>query len=193
MAIVGNSGFIYVDANPNGTITPLEGQDAEWAWNPTSEKLWRWDRVNDLWVEFGNNTIKYYDSGLGFYVMGTEGIVTTSSSAGIYNIDVPITAKLNFWYKSFDSANNATQLDGGGNFNIVTNWNQFNTSWADAILPDITSIINGQQYHVQATGDPSVTGVSMQHVIPSGGSYTTMFTNVAGANSGISMQFRGTF
>lgn len=143
--------------------------------------------------ELAAREILYYDAGEGFWVKGTVGISVSSGSAGEYKMNIPVGSELEFYYKNFKAGDIASELDTSGNFTLTMNWNEANTSWDDVFLPSIVGYVNGQQYYLGATGQTSITGINIQHSLPSGGNYTSTFTGVSGSIGGTSTQIKGSF
>ena len=154
-------------------------------------------------ITFVNNnagaaqSISYYDSGQGFWVYATPGVVTTSPTLGNYTITIPVGGTIISFSKNFSNA--ATELTAGGEVQITVDHNTaaFNTSFTDAILPVITlmpSALSNQQYPPQSTGFTQPHGVSLFNNSVSAGATVQTITNVNGmVGSGNSMVVKGKF
>lgn len=75
MAIVGGSGIIYINQDPaTEGLVPTEASPtpAEWAWDNTAKKLWYWDRVGDVWIEWGSGHLEQVteNSNTGYRIRG---------------------------------------------------------------------------------------------------------------------------
>ena len=201
-------------SHPKATIT---NNDAPFSWNtatqtgniPTTSVTQNVDTITidpgdgTGGITFVNNnagaaqSISYYDSGQGFWVYATTGVVTTSPTLGNYTITIPVGGTIISFSKNF--SNDATELTAGGEVQITVDHNTaaFNTSFTDAILPVITlmpSALSNQQYPPQSTGFTQPHGVSLFNNSVSAGATVQTITNVNGmVGSGNSMVVKGKF
>lgn len=92
----------------------------------------------------GTSTDNYYDAGSGgltdFYVLGSTGITVTSGAAGVYAMTVPAGGTLKGFY--FNVSSLATELTGGGEFQLTITWTgaSFNNNKDDQRSPTYTVI-----------------------------------------------------
>ena len=128
----------------------------------------------------GGAGLSIYNAGQGIWVKGTAGITATSGAAGVYNLNVPSGGILESLQKNFTNA--GTEFTVGGEVVININWNTgaFNTSFADAVLPNIKLI--------DAAGtqrEPAAVAVTVQHTAVAGGSTSTTVANINGVGTPI--------
>ncbi|AEE53725.1 hypothetical protein [Haliscomenobacter hydrossis] len=76
----------------------------------------------------------------GWLIKGTVGITVDSPGAGLYNVTVPAGGILESMQSNFDDAE--TDFTEDGNIILTVDWNtaDFNTSWTNALVPDIKII-----------------------------------------------------
>lgn len=129
--------------------------------------------------------ISYYDSGFGFWVYGSPGVVTTNVS-GVYTMSFPTGANIHFWYKQFGNVSETQS----GTVIVNQNWNtsSFNTSFANALAPTYSMIwedVNGEQYPPQNTdtspSNANSTGTTIVTDDVQNGIVTTLITNITNA------------
>lgn len=109
----------------------------------------------------------------GWLIKGTSGITVDSPSPGLYNVTVPAGGIIESLQSNFDDAE--TDFTEDGNIILTVDWNtaDFNTSWANALIPNI-SIIDSAAIQ-REPGDVSVT---VEHIPLSG----TTITAIQGIN-----------
>lgn len=127
--------------------------------------------------------VSIYDAGLGFIVMGTPGITVTSSAAGVYDIDIPSGGIMYSFDKQFTNA--GTEFTVGGEVQLNLDWNTavFNTSFANAKLPDLT-------LHDPAgtEREPGAVFVTPQTTAVAGGTTATTVANINGLGVPINLK-----
>ena len=126
----------------------------------------------------GGTTISIYDAGLGFIVKGTAGIVVSSASQGVYDFDIPAGGILNSFQKQFTNA--GTEFTPGGEVQLNLDWNTaaFNTSFANAINPNIKLILGNNNQ-----AEPASFSVTVQHTSVAGGVTATSIANINGVGT----------
>lgn len=117
--------------------------------------------------------VSVYNAGFGFWVKGTPGIVATNPSKGAYTVTIPNGGVLESVQREFTTANDYTN---SGEVLLTINWTTgaFNTSFANAVLPDIGLIDAGG---IQRA--PNAVAVTVSHTVASG-STTTTIANING-------------
>ena len=108
--VSGSKGFQLV----NDAASP--GNDKYYGTNAGGTKGWF-----DLPAGGGGGVSEsYYDSGQGFWVKGTAGIVTTNPSTGNYTVTIPAAGNCSFIYSNFTNA--GADFTGGGEVNVTIVW-----------------------------------------------------------------------
>lgn len=148
-----------------------------WLWNGAA-----WSLVYEQTIAAPTSQ-SIYDAGLGFWVKGTPGVVVTSGSAGVYDIDIPTGAIIDSIQKQFTNA--GTEYTVGGEVVLNMDWNTgaFNTSFANAILPDV-------ELHDPAgtEREPGDVFVTVQTTSVAGGVVSTTLANINGLGVPINMK-----
>ncbi|PHN00767.1 hypothetical protein [Flavilitoribacter nigricans] len=126
----------------------------------------------------GGTTISIYDAGLGFMVKGTAGIVVSSGSQGVYDFDIPAGGILESFQKQFTNA--GTEFTPGGEVQLNLDWNTaaFNTSFANAVNPNIKLILGNNNQ-----AEPASFSVTVQHTSVAGGVTATSIANINGVGT----------
>jgi hypothetical protein len=106
-------------------------------------------------------------------IKGTSGITVDSPSPGQYNVTVPAGGIIQSLQSNFDSA--IADFTGDGNIILTVDWNTsaFNTSWVNALVPDITII---DPANIQR--EPGDVSVTVEHLPVLG----TTITSIQGIN-----------
>lgn len=140
------------------------------------------DSILQLYVDSLQNQINnvqaeadtVYDSGLGFYVHGLDGVTTTSGSQGNYDIDYfADSVRINSVQVEFDNASDYT-VGGEAIIVIDANTSDFNTSFANAIVPSIKIYDSGG---IQR--EPADVSVTVTNAVASG-QVTCTIANING-------------
>lgn len=116
-----------------------------------------------------------YDAGLGFWCYCTAGVTVTSASAGVYDISIPTDADVSSIQKNFTNAGTEYTVGGEAVLNIDWNTASWNTSFTNAVLPDI------RIYDPAGTQrEPGAVSVTSQTTGVSGGETATTVANING-------------
>lgn len=149
-----------------------------WNWNGSA---WSLAYEQSLSVVAASQSV--YDAGLGFWVKGTPGVTVVSGGTGIYNVDIPAGGIVDSIQKRFTNA--GTEYTVGGEVILSIDWNTgaFNTSFANAILPDI------ELYDPAGTErEPGAVFVTAQTTSVAGGVTSTTVANINGLGVPINMK-----